>query len=114
MKTEDIARLCHEFNRAYCRTLGDGSQLPWEEAPDWQRQSAINGVVFQLANPWSGPSASHDNWMREKLGQGWVYGVKKDPEAKTHPCLVSWDELPDEQRLKDVIFAGTVRALAYV
>jgi hypothetical protein len=34
MTTTDIAKVCHETNRAYCETLGDNSQPPWEEAPE--------------------------------------------------------------------------------
>ena len=43
---EQIARVAHEANRAYCLSLGDPSQLPWEEAPDWAKESAIDGVRF--------------------------------------------------------------------
>ncbi|MCK4760713.1 MAG: NAD-binding protein [Candidatus Aminicenantes bacterium] len=34
----------------------------------------------------------HERWMKEKLDDGWKYGVKKDPVEKTHPCIVGWDE----------------------
>lgn len=47
-RIEDIASVCHEANRAYCRTLGDFSQGPWISAPDWQKQSAIAGVKLHL------------------------------------------------------------------
>ena len=42
---EYIAKVCHEVNRAYCMSQGDGSQPRWEDAPDWQKQSAISGVT---------------------------------------------------------------------
>ena len=29
MKTDDIARVTHEANRAYCITIGDTSQVPF-------------------------------------------------------------------------------------
>jgi hypothetical protein len=61
MDQEDIARVGHEVNRAYCAALGDLSQAPWSSAPDWQRQSAIAGVKFVQANPHLGPEASHEN-----------------------------------------------------
>lgn len=108
---ESIAKVCHEANRAYCQTIGDNSQPTWENAPDWQRSSAINGVEFHLANPDAGDSASHDNWAMEKFADGWVYGEKKDPEAKTHHCLVPFDELPPEQQAKDRLFRAIVHAM---
>ena len=111
LTAEDIARVCHEANRAYCRSLGDNSQSHWESAPDWQKQSAINGVRFRVANPKAKDSAMHENWMKEKLADGWTYGEEKNPEKKTHPCLVPYDELPVEQQRKDALFSGIVKAL---
>ena len=103
-----IARAAHEVNRAYCAALGDDSQPPWETAPDWQRQSAIDGVRFHLSGD-HGPEASHDNWVYEKVANGWKYGAVKDPDKKTHPCLVPFNELPAEQRAKDHLFSAVVR-----
>lgn len=107
-----IAQVAHEANRAYCATLGDFTQAPWEEAPDWQRSSAINGVLFQLSNMAVEPSASHENWLQHKRAEGWTYGPVKDPEKKQHPCMVPYHELPVEQRRKDSLFTAIVRALA--
>lgn len=104
MNVQQIAEICHDLNRAYCKALGDESQAPWSEAPEWQRQSALNGVLAiesgQVQYPWD----SHDYWMAEKLADGWVYGEVKDPEKKTHPCLVEFNDLPLDQRKKDFLF----------
>ncbi len=37
MNAETIAKVCHEANRAYCQTIGDNSQLAWEQAEEWQQ-----------------------------------------------------------------------------
>jgi hypothetical protein len=110
MDIESIAKVCHEANRAYCATIGDNSQLPWDDAPQWQRESAVNGVQFHIDNPNAGPSGSHENWMKVKLADGWKFGEVKNPDAKEHPCLVPYDQLPEEQRRKDAIFVGIVHA----
>lgn len=34
---QQIAKVCHEANKAYCETLGDYSQPEWEAAPAWQK-----------------------------------------------------------------------------
>lgn len=107
-----IAAVCHEANRSYCRMLGDDSQPPWESAPDWQRESAINGVRFHVANPSAGPEASHEAWLAEKEATGWKYGPVKDPDKKEHPCFVPFNELPIEQQRKDVLFRSVVHSLA--
>lgn len=106
-----IARIAHEVNRAYCAALGDHSQPVWEEAPEWQRDSAIEGVLGIRDGCVLGPFTSHANWLAEKRAAGWVYGPAKDPVAKTHPCMVPFDHLPPEHRLKDFLFYRTVRTL---
>jgi hypothetical protein len=111
MKIEQIAEVAHETNRVYCETVGDFSQPSWHNAPEWQKQSATNGVEFHLDNPEAGCSASHENWLKEKYAEGWIYGEVKDPEKKEHPCCVPYTELPEEQRVKDALFVGVVRAL---
>jgi len=111
---EQIARVCHEANRAYCSTLGDNSQPPWNEAPEWQRDSAIHGVVHHLSTLKRGeeptPSSSHESWLAQKKDDGWKYGPVKDPNKKEHPCFVSYSELPLSQKMKDFIFVGIVKA----
>ena len=109
-QVESIARMCHEVNRAYCLALGDTSQVGWGDAPDWQKDSAKLGVKLHLTNPDAGPQASHESWMDQKLAEGWVYGDKKDPDAKTHPCICGFDQLPREQQAKDFIFRAVVLA----
>lgn len=111
MNVADVAAICHEANRAYCKTIGDNSQPTWDQAPQWQRDSAIKGVKFHLENPDAGPSASHESWLAEKEANGWRYGPVKDPEQKTHPCFLPYDQLPDEQRAKDYLFQSIVDGL---
>lgn len=109
-----IATMCHEVNRNWCILGGDFSQPAWADAPDWQKESAINGVRFHLENPDAKASASHDNWMKEKLEAGWEWGEVKDPNSKppTHPCICSFEELPQFQQVKDRLFRAVVHAIA--
>ena len=112
MKIIDVASVCHEANRALCACLGDYSQPLWSMAPDWQAQSAITGVEFNLTYPDAPASASHDSWLAEKERDGWTYGAVKDPEKKEHPCFIPYEELPIEQQAKDHLFKAVVAALA--
>jgi hypothetical protein len=112
MEAIEIAKVCHNVNRAYCRSIGDDSQPSWEEAPDWQKNSAENGVKFHQDNPGSPPSASHESWMKQKVEEGWVFGEVKDPDKKEHPCMVPYDQLPLEQRTKDFLFIAVVESLS--
>lgn len=111
VSVELIAKTCHELNRTFCDVAGEGGQLPWEEAPTWQRESAILGVRFHLDNPHADASSSHVNWMKDKLADGWKYGPVKDPAIKEHPCMVAYGELPLYQQWKDHFFKTIVNAL---
>lgn len=104
-----IARVCHEANRAWCVAMGDHSQVSWDEAPEWQRQSAVTGVRAALNG--AGPEELHASWMEEKRRDGWVYGPVKNASTKEHPCMVPYDKLPIEQRRKDHLFRAVVAAL---
>lgn len=108
---ENIAYVCHEANRAYCRTIGDNSQVDWVTAPAWQKESARKGVLHCLEYPEAGPHASHMNWMAERHRDGWTWGETEDGKAKTHPGMKLWADLPFEQRVKDCLFVDIVRAM---
>lgn len=112
MTPDRIAKVCHEANRAYCAALGDQSQPTWNDAPGWQKKSVVAGVIFHLANPLAGDEASHEEWLRAKRAEGWVVGAVKDAEAKVHPNLVPFHQLPKEQQAKDALFRAVVHALA--
>ncbi len=107
---ETCARAAHEANRAYCLAIGDTSQPAWDDAPDWQKESARKGVAGALAG--NTPEQSHAEWLAEKERTGWAYGAVKDIAAKTHPCMVPYRSLPPEQRAKDALFLSVVRAVA--
>lgn len=106
----EIAKICHQANKAYCENIGDNSQPNWEDAPQWQRDSAIKGVAYHMQTENSSPAQSHESWLKEKREAGWKYGPVKDPEKKEHPCFVPYEELPVEQKLKDYIFKAIVDA----
>ena len=107
---ECIAAICHEVNRALCEAYGDMSQKPWNEADQWQRDSAIKGVQFAIDNPNAPASAQHDAWMSDKIADGWIPGPVKDSAKKIHPCLVPYDQLPVSQRVKDYAFKAVVKS----
>lgn len=110
MKKQDIARVCHEVNRAYCQAIGDNSQPTWEDAPEWQKSSAMLGVELHLSGE-HGPEASHASWLKQKVEEGWVYGPTKNPITKEHPCMVPFEQLSPEQQAKDHLFRQTVHSL---
>ena len=104
------AKAAHEANKAYCEAIGDHSQLPWDQAAEWQRTSSLEGVDNVFAG--KTPEQLHELWCQSKLDAGWKYGVEKNGDAKTHPCLVPYSHLPDFQKKKDALLSAVVRGVA--
>lgn len=111
MKTLAIAMICHSINAAYCQSLGDDSQVAWDDTPETHKQSLIAGVEMHLANPQATPEQSHESWYQQKEAEGWTYGEFKDLEKKEHPCFLPYEELPIEQKAKDYLFRSTVHLM---
>ena len=43
----------------------------------------------------------HEIWAQERIAQGWTYGMKRDDVLKHHPCLVPYEDLPEEEKEYD-------------
>ncbi len=43
----------------------------------------------------------HENWAELRLAQGWKYGTERNDEAKLHPCLVNYEDLPESEKEYD-------------
>lgn len=106
---ELAASICHEANRELQIAAGDASPSPhWKDAPNWQKASALEGIVNALNG--QTPKELHESWMAHKLEDGWEHGEIKNAIAKTHPCLVPYEELDEDQKLKDKVFSAIVKA----
>ena len=43
----------------------------------------------------------HEIWAQERINQGWTYGEKRDDTKKHHPCLIAYEDLPEEEKTYD-------------
>ena len=57
--------------------------------------SDINSLVELIAKN------VHDVWAKQRIEEGWTYGEVKDSIKKTTPCLVPYEELPEEEKEYD-------------
>lgn len=56
----------------------------------------------------------HERWAEKRLLEGWEYGQQYDGENKKHPCLVSYDQLPESEKEYDRSTAAhTIHLLLY-
>lgn len=55
---------------------------------------------------------THELWALERLRQGWRHGPTRDDKSKEHPCLVPYDELPENEKIFDRNSAiGTIKLI---
>ena len=40
-------------------------------------------------------------WAQTRISQGWSYGPVRNDELKQHPCLIPYEELPEEEKEYD-------------
>lgn len=43
----------------------------------------------------------HEVWSKTRIDQGWTYGPERNDAEKKHPCLVPYDQLPEEEKVYD-------------
>ena len=105
-REEFMANIRHITRVAYQIAV----QQPFNEKIDqYQFESLIDGIRYQDKHPDNTPLQNHENWMKKKESQGWVYGDVKDFDKKTHPDLVPFNELPIVEQLKDTCDSTTHR-----
>ena len=40
----------------------------------------------------------HEVWAKNRMDEGWIYGPERNDELKTHPCLLPYEELPENEK----------------
>lgn len=105
-KIQNIARLCHEANRALQIGLYEEVNPPWDDLSEDLKDSTYIGVLKALDGVTT--EQLHESWMQERILGGWKYGEVLDRDNKVHPNLVPYKDLPLEQQLKDGVFLAIV------
>lgn len=65
------------------------------DTSDIELSDDLNTLVEKMAKN------VHEVWAQTRISQGWSYGEKRDDSKKTHPCLVPYEELPEEEKVYD-------------
>lgn len=55
----------------------------------------------------------HEVWAQTRIRQGWIYGDERNDVLKHHPCLVPYEDLPEEEKEYDRNTAMTTLKLIY-
>lgn len=65
------------------------------DTSDVKLPKELNALVEQMAKN------VHEVWAEARIRQGWTYGPERNDTLMTHPCLVPYEELPEEEREYD-------------
>jgi hypothetical protein len=80
---------------------------PWHQRDEAFRSQFL-GVIDRQCGPdrSASPSDLHADWVRAYEAMGWTYGPVRSVEHKTHPDMVSYDDLGQLERDKDAVFVA--------
>lgn len=48
---------------------------------------------------------AHDIWALQRMKDGWTYGNRRDDNEKKHPCLLPYNDLPENEKEYDRLLA---------
>lgn len=76
---------------------------PWTTTYNETRQKDYSDKLPESLLPLAELMAEnvHKVWMQTRIEQGWTYGPERDDAEKTHPCLVPYNQLPEEEKVYD-------------
>jgi ryanodine receptor 2 len=44
---------------------------------------------------------THEVWATQRFAEGWKYGTERSDTEKLHPCLVAYEDLPENEKEYD-------------
>lgn len=65
------------------------------DTSDVQLPEELNALVEDMAKN------VHEVWAQNRIQQGWIYGPERNDTLKHHPCMVAYEELPEQEREYD-------------
>lgn len=115
MNQYKIAEILHNAISTIPRP--DGSVIvPWDALNGILKDRAASTVAHLMewmkGAPHGIPDEElHDVWYNNMVAMGWAYGPTYSLEQKLHPSMIPFDELPDDEKIKDAIWSGIIYAL---
>jgi RyR domain len=99
---EQIAEAIHVVNGLLQRWHDDPAPQPeWARVPDAMRARVLAMVRGYKAG--ITPRQAHERWLEAMAADGWHYGPHKDSVARTHPNMMAYSDLPQEQKIKNAM-----------
>jgi hypothetical protein len=80
----------------------------WCERDEAFREQFLKVIKTYFTEELPTPEGAHNSWWEAYKEMGWKYGEVRDPRKKTHPDMVDFNELPEDEQQKDAIFLAFV------
>lgn len=82
----------------------------WEDREDDFKQQFIQLIADLCSGKkkFQNFEEAHNSWMKKYFEMGWTYGNEYDPEKRTHPDLVPYNDLDAKEKVKDEVFVRLV------
>lgn len=116
---EAISAVVHAALSAWRVANGQAAHPEWSVAPDWMRESTRATVLHVLAHPDVTPEDLHAFWAANRLAGDRRLRPEHDPGGHVQPpspaaanAAPSYADLPDIEKIKDVLVIAVVRAIA--
>lgn len=106
-----IAHVAYDAVREWCVSTKQDAGPLWDFLSD-DYQDHIKIVVARAFADMKTPTAKqlHERCLADGLASGWTYSEKVDRKKKKHPDVQPWEKLTPDQRMKDHIMSGIIRA----
>lgn len=101
-----------EFVYEAARLAAIAADAPIVPAPWAEREDAFRTQFLEVIDRQCGPSRStspeelHGTWVQAYIDMGWRFGESYDPNAKTHPDMVPYEQLGQLEQDKDSVFVA--------
>jgi hypothetical protein len=66
-----------------------------------RKQTQTQRVLDEVAR--EAAKRQHNDWVTQRVNEGWSYGVRYNHQQKRHPLIRNWDQLNTKQQLQEVI-----------
>ncbi|MCJ7519409.1 MAG: RyR domain-containing protein, partial [Anaerolineaceae bacterium] len=77
------------------RSIADKVEfMGWEMLPKGSKGKIVRKIPEDIVETLA--IIEHEEWIKERLTSGWVYGKEKDSDKKVSPYLIPFDELTEE------------------
>ena len=83
--------------------------MPYRPEPLDTSRITLSPIILELTEKLA--KNAHEHWSAKRLAEGWTLGPRND-SAKTNPCLVPYEDLPDSEKEYDRTLAvETLKAI---